>query len=110
MANLASAKKWLTSTFLYVRLRANPQHYRLDDGIGESNIDTRLENICCRDIERLRETELIYGEMQLESTAYGDAMARYCVRFETAKMFLALGKGSTISELVRVHYSSMALC
>lgn len=100
ITNLASAKKWLTSTFLYVRLKANPNHYRLDDGIGESNIDARLENICCRDLDALREAHLIEGDTRLDSTPYGEAMARYCVRFETAKIFLALPKGALISEIV----------
>jgi ATP-dependent DNA helicase HFM1/MER3 len=100
VTNLASAKKWLTSTFLYVRLKANPNHYKLDDGTSESNIDARLENICCRDIDLLRETQLVEGDTKLESTTYGEAMARYCIKFETARMFLSLPKGATISEIV----------
>jgi ATP-dependent DNA helicase HFM1/MER3 len=100
---LESAKKWLTSTFLYIRLQANPNHYKLDDRISESNIDARLENICCRDLDLLRESEMVAGDTRLESTAYGEAMARCCVRFETAKGFLALPKNATISEMVCIH-------
>ena len=101
VTNLASAKKWLTSTFLYVRLQANPKHYKLDDGYGESNVDARLENICCRDIDQLREADMIEGEIQLDTTSYGKAMARYSVKFETAKAFIGLRHGATISEIVR---------
>jgi ATP-dependent DNA helicase HFM1/MER3 len=100
ITNLSSAKKWLTSTFLYVRLRENPEHYHLDDDHGSSDIDARLENICCRDIDLLREHSLIDGENKLESTSYGEAMARYCVRFETAKLFLALPDAAKLSEIV----------
>ena len=102
VTNLASAKKWLSSTFLYVRLKANPGHYKLDDGTGESNLDARLENICCRDIEQLRDAELITGETKLDTTPNGETMARLSVKFETAKVFLSLHRGATLSEIVSI--------
>ncbi|KIW02382.1 uncharacterized protein PV09_06203 [Verruconis gallopava] len=98
--SLASAKRWLSSTFLYVRLGKNPGRYRLDGGDEIGDIDARLENICQRDINTLREHGFVKGEDKLESTDLGEAMARYCVHFETAKVFSNLPRGSKLSDIL----------
>lgn len=98
--DLATAKKWLSGTFLSVRMKNNPEHYRLEGDSGGRDMDQRLEHICNRDITLLRELNLIEGERLLKSTEYGDAMARYCVQFETAKNFLSLPPKAKLSEIL----------
>lgn len=98
--DLSTAKKWLSGTFLCVRMKNYPEHYRLEGDSGGSDMDQRLEQICNRDISLLREFKLIEGERLLKSTDYGDAMARYCVQFETAKTFLSLPPRAKLSEIL----------
>jgi ATP-dependent DNA helicase HFM1/MER3 len=101
VTNLSSAKKWLSGTFLYVRLRENPEHYRIDGENGESRLEERLERIASRHIELLREHEFVKGDSKLSSTEFGEGMARYCVHFETAKNFLSLPPKAKMSEMVK---------
>lgn len=109
MTNLSSAKKWLSGTFLYVRLREHPEHYRIDgdeDDNGGNRLEERLERIASRDIDLLRESQFARcneGDNRLLSTDFGEAMARYCVHFETAKRFLDLPPKAKMSEIVRQH-------
>lgn len=40
------------------------------------------------------------GDLKIECTEFGDAMARYYVRFETMKIILSLEQKSKMSEIV----------
>ncbi|KAK1147586.1 ATP-dependent DNA helicase MER3 [Aspergillus melleus] len=101
ITDIESAIKWLAGTFLFVRLRRNPTHYHLKEGANRDDEDEMLRQICEKDINLLRECGLIAPE-QLRSTQYGDAMARYYVRFETMKTFLSLKPRATISQIFSV--------
>lgn len=103
MRDLHSAKKWLAGTFLYIRLRENPNHYRLEGDSGSGSLDERLERICDRSVSLLREHELVEDGSTLRSTEFGDAMARYYLQFQTMKVFLSLQPKAKLSEIVRLY-------
>lgn len=87
-----------------MRLRENPEHYRIDGDNGENRLEERLERIASRDIDLLREYQFACSndsDSKLSSSEFGEAMARYCVHFETAKHFLSLPPKAKMSEMVR---------
>ncbi|MCJ1393222.1 Sec63 [Xylographa bjoerkii] len=100
--DLYTAKRWLAGTFLYVRLGQNPAHYKLDGDVTERSLDERIEQICDRDIRLLQDTQLVTMEQRLKSTEFGSAMARYYVKFETMRVFLALPPRAKMSEILSV--------
>lgn len=101
VTDMKSAIRWLAGTFLFIRLRRNPTHYKLKEGASAHDEDEMLWQICEKDIKLLQETGLVSME-QLRSTQFGDAMARYYVRFETMKGLLSLKPKATISQIVSV--------
>ena len=103
--DLHTAKRWLARTFLYVRLGKNPDHYKLESGIDytkDQSLDDTIEHICRRDIDLLRNTALISTHDKLKATPFGEAMARYCVKFETMQVLLQLGPRPKMSDIVRL--------
>jgi ATP-dependent DNA helicase HFM1/MER3 len=98
--DLESARKWLSGTFLYVRLQHNPAHYKLENARSRQSIEDQVNDICFRDITLLREHNLVSGEEHFRSTEFGHAMARYYVRFETMKVFMGIQPKATPSEIV----------
>ncbi|KAF9700744.1 hypothetical protein EKO04_001546 [Ascochyta lentis] len=98
--DLDSARKWLTGTFLYVRLQQNPVYYKLEGSRSGQGIQEQVDDICFRDIALLREHHLATGEQHFRCTEYGHAMARYYVHFETMKVFMGLQPKSTLSEIL----------
>lgn len=98
--DLASAKRWLASTFFFVRLSRNPNHYRLKEDVSSRNDDELLEQICLKDVALLQGADLVTKEAELSCTEFGDAMAKYYVRFETMKIFLSLAPKAKLSEIV----------
>lgn len=99
ITDVESAVKWLGGTFLFVRLRRNPTHYKLKEGANQEDEDQMLRNICEKDISLLRNCGLVEGE-SLCSTQFGEAMARYYIQFETMKVLLSLKPKATLSEIV----------
>jgi ATP-dependent DNA helicase HFM1/MER3 len=99
--DLSSAKMWLGGTFLSVRLRRNPNYYRLTGGTtNPSEVDDRLEEICERDIKQLQETSLVTDQDIFRCTEYGRAMSKYMVEFQTMKLLLQIPRGVGMEALV----------
>ncbi|KAK8213768.1 ATP-dependent DNA helicase MER3 [Phyllosticta capitalensis] len=88
--DIYSARRWLSGTFLAVRLEKNPRKYNLQDLFHSSDLDEILDEICNRGISELKNYDFVEGDQKMEVTEYGDIMARYCIRFETMKRFLGL--------------------
>ncbi|KAK4519788.1 Serine/threonine-protein kinase [Mucor velutinosus] len=84
ITNQITALKWLQSTFLYVRLLKNPEHYKLNQDSISSN--TILQEICVKDLELLQYHNLIQKsptDATLKATPFGVAMDVYYIRFPT---------------------------
>ena len=98
--NNHTACAWLESTFLFVRLSKNPQHYKIEGDAPTGSLQERARLICSRDIDRLLQYDLASGERNIRPTEYGIAMSRYYVRFETMKLVMGLQEKAKISEIV----------
>ncbi|RAL09680.1 putative DEAD/DEAH box DNA helicase (Mer3) [Aspergillus homomorphus CBS 101889] len=101
VTDIDSAIRWLGGTFLFVRLRRNPAHYQLKENADKDGEEELLRQICEKDIASLQECGLVTAN-GLRSTRFGDAMARYYVRFETMKTLLTLQPQSTVSQILSV--------
>lgn len=101
VTNVETAIKWLAGTFLCVRLRRNPTYYKLKEGASQEDEDELLRQICEKDIKLLQEYGLVENE-ELRSTQFGDAMARYYIRFDTMKMLTSLERQASISQIVQM--------
>ncbi|KAL1859935.1 ATP-dependent DNA helicase MER3 [Paecilomyces lecythidis] len=100
VTDMQSAVKWLASTFLFVRMRRNPTHYELREGADRRDEDEMLQQICEKDIKLLRECTLITSEGKLKATPFGEAMARYYVKFDTMKVLQSLPPKAKLSEIL----------
>jgi ATP-dependent DNA helicase HFM1/MER3 len=105
--DLDSARKWLTSTFMHIRLQQNPTYYKLEGSRSGQSILEQVDDICFRDINLLREYNLMTGEEQFRCTEFGHSMARYYVHFQTMKVFMGLQHKSTLSEIVSPKFTLM---
>ncbi|KAK2784145.1 Sec63 [Onygenales sp. PD_12] len=98
--DVESAVKWLTGTFFFIRLRKNPSHYKLKEGADRADEEEMVRQICEKNIKLLQECCLVTSEGRLRSTEFGDAMARYYVKFETMRLLLSLPPKAKMSEIL----------
>ncbi|KAA8910250.1 DNA/RNA helicase MER3/SLH1, DEAD-box superfamily, partial [Sphaerosporella brunnea] len=104
IADTETAKQWLRSTFLYVRLKKNPQFYKLQGQEFNRDPEQRLDEICERDISLLT-TEGMVGNNsngKLSLTKFGEAMAKYCLKFGTMQLIMKMTPKSTISDILTI--------
>ncbi|GAA87924.1 DEAD/DEAH box DNA helicase [Aspergillus luchuensis IFO 4308] len=101
ITDIESAIRWLSGTFFFVRMRRNPTYYRLKEDADKEDEEDMLRQICQRDIKLLQDCGLVSAD-SLKSTKFGDAMARYYVRFETMKTLLTLKPHSTVPQILSV--------
>ncbi|RDW65861.1 putative DEAD/DEAH box DNA helicase (Mer3) [Aspergillus mulundensis] len=101
VTSVESACSWLAGTFLFVRLRRNPTHYKLKEDANRDDEDEMLRQICEKDIKLLQECGLIETNT-LKTTAFGEAMARYCIRYETMKTLLTLKPKSDVAQILAI--------
>ena len=105
--DLHTAKRWLAGTFLYVRLRRNPEHYKIVEDTTHGDLEKRVESICQRDLELLENANLISSNATIKATDLGLIMARYYIQFKTMETLLTLGPRSKISDIVSVNLPVM---
>ncbi|KAI9725928.1 MAG: Sec63 [Chrysothrix sp. TS-e1954] len=105
----ASAQKWLSSTFLFVRLTKNHRHYHIQGDEPGKNLDERAEQICRKGLKSLLDCELIEGDDIFRATEVGQAMARYYVQFGSMKLFLGLQRKAKMSEILSAVAQSQEL-
>lgn len=100
VSDVYSAKQWLAGTFLSVRIRQNPDYYKLTGTGPWRDADEQLEWVCDRDIKFLQTHKLVTNEKRFKCTEYGEAMSRYMVRFETMKLLLSIPQHATVEQIV----------
>ncbi|KAJ3236462.1 ATP-dependent DNA helicase MER3 [Chytriomyces hyalinus] len=105
--NMELCIEWLKSTFLNVRISKNPSRYQRQQGAPSSRTantsTTSLENICLKDLSLLAQAHLIEQKddgMRVLPTDYGRLMAKYYIRFETAKAVMDVKSSPTMRILL----------
>lgn len=111
ITDVSSAKLWLKSTFLWVRMKRNPSHYKIQGQTIVMDIEQKLEEICEKDVTHLQEAGMVYQSPggSLKCTPAGTAMATYYIKLETMKGFLALGPGSKTADIVITFFHGVSL-
>ncbi|KAH8896664.1 P-loop containing nucleoside triphosphate hydrolase protein, partial [Thozetella sp. PMI_491] len=102
ITNQVSAETWLKGSFLNVRLRKNPSHYRLAgelDDNQDNNSRNLLKSICERDIALLQAAEIVADDEKFTATIYGRAMSKYLIKFETMELLMSIPRASSLETL-----------
>ncbi|KAK6357399.1 Sec63 [Orbilia javanica] len=97
ITDIESAKQWLRSTFLYIRMKSNPAYYNFK----VENIESEIEGIIDRDIASLEEAGFVeWQQTKLKCLEPGDAMARYYIKFKTMRNVMELKEKAKVSEIL----------
>lgn len=98
------ARKWIDSTFLYVRLMKCPENYGLTKKSSSIMKENTIINWCKRSIELLLKHEMVKRgrQQQLESTESGRAMARHYICLDTMVKLVQLTGTESINDLLQM--------
>lgn len=102
ITSVNSAKEWLRSSFLFQRIRKNPDHYALGNLEANQTWQDRVDNVVIQSVQKLKDSQLLRdGDHpgDLMSTEFGDIMSK--VRSTRDLIFLP----SKISKKLVLHSS-----
>ncbi|XP_069103658.1 probable ATP-dependent DNA helicase HFM1 [Argopecten irradians] len=105
ISDMAIAMEWIRHTYLYIRVMKNPKHYGMPIGLTREQTETKLQELCMRNLNQLAGIQMIKmnGEtFDIQSTEAGRLMARYCIAFETMKKFCGVTGEESISDLLEI--------
>ncbi|KAI0542016.1 hypothetical protein GGR58DRAFT_369396 [Xylaria digitata] len=105
--DIQTAKKWISGTFLSVRVRQSPSLYNLENVQNAAAVDEQMEEWCERDVKLLQENELVTKNTPLMCTEYGQAMSRYMIQFETMKLLLSIPRAANVQEMLTIICKAM---
>ncbi|KAK9324396.1 P-loop containing nucleoside triphosphate hydrolase protein [Lipomyces orientalis] len=100
--DIESAKGWLRSTFLYVRMKKNPAYYNIGATGSSKTIEESLDHLCTENIARLQISKIVETSAgnELVPTIYGKSMALFYIQFQTMLKFMNAGVGMSISDIL----------
>ncbi|GME99797.1 unnamed protein product [Ambrosiozyma monospora] len=105
ITSLESAYEWLCSTFFYQRFLKNPTSYPTVYGMtrmcqtSQEKL-TKLAELIMDDL--IKESMVIYENINYKATAYGLAMANHYVMFDTMKELTKTDKNLSLSQMIRI--------
>ncbi|CAH1232813.1 SNRNP200 [Branchiostoma lanceolatum] len=97
------ALEWIRSTFLYIRVQKNPRHYNIPAGLSKEDMESRLQDMCIKDLNLLSRIDLVKMDEEgfdLKPTEVGRLMARYCITYDTMNKFSSLEGTESLGDLV----------
>ena len=101
ITDIPSAKTWLRSTYFFVRCRLNPTHYGVNQHVDA--IDQMVEEKCHQSMEILQNEGLVEAiDGKLQTTAYGGAAARYCLRLPSIIRIMGTNGQAKLKDVVRI--------
>lgn len=104
LTNIEIAIKWMTSLFLFVRIPKNPTRYGLPHNATQKQIRDFLQNAVMTGINSLKELNFISFDVNgfISPSESGSLMARYCITFNTMKMFSAIKGDESLNDLLNL--------
>ena len=102
--SLQDAKSWLASTFFFIRLQKNREHYFLGDLARGASIDQQLEHLCVTNISELRSHDMIEATAY-RATEFGELMTKQYVLFKTMVSFMDAGFLAKVNDVVSIAWT-----
>ncbi|KAI0973513.1 hypothetical protein F4678DRAFT_471254 [Xylaria arbuscula] len=100
--DMQTAKKWISGTFLSVRVQQSPSLYNLQHVHNASGAEERMEEWCERDVKLLQDHGLVTEHIPFTCTEYGQAMSKYMIQFDTMKLLLSIPRAAQVEKMLTI--------
>ena len=103
MSDIVVCLRWLKSTFLSIRMQANPSHYKLTQKIDANSLDSHLKSLLVRNLHKLAAHGMIRQAddgLGVQPLLLGTIMARFCIAFDTMCSFPQVDGSSNLESVV----------
>ncbi|XP_056695615.1 DExH-box ATP-dependent RNA helicase DExH17 isoform X2 [Spinacia oleracea] len=89
--DITRAIEWMKCSYLYVRMKKNPETYAVQKGISRDRIEKHMLDICVQKVNELSRNQLIWTDEDgflLKPLEPGRLMTKYYLKFDTMKYIM----------------------
>ncbi|KAI5604769.1 hypothetical protein BDE02_01G309700 [Populus trichocarpa] len=105
VSDIARAIEWMKCSYLYVRIKKNPEHYAVKKGISRDRIEKQMQEITVQKVNELSHHQMIWTDKDgflLKPLEPGRLMTRYYLKFNTMKHVMQTPENCSLEDALNV--------
>ncbi|XP_066318886.1 ATP-dependent DNA helicase MER3 homolog isoform X1 [Miscanthus floridulus] len=105
VSDIILAVEWIKCSYLYTRIRKNPENYGVKGGTPQDLLEKQIQDICVQKIHELVDYGLIWtdeGAFVLQPLEPGRLMAKFYLKFDTMKLIVKASACCSLENLLHV--------
>ncbi|XP_021732462.1 DExH-box ATP-dependent RNA helicase DExH17-like [Chenopodium quinoa] len=103
--DITRAIEWMKCSYLYVRMKKNPETYAIQKGISRDRIESHMQDICVKKVNELSRNQLIWTDEDgflLKPLEPGRLMTKYYLKFNTMKYIMQTQSNCSLEDALHV--------
>ncbi|XP_033139085.1 DExH-box ATP-dependent RNA helicase DExH17 isoform X2 [Brassica rapa] len=105
VTDVTRAIEWMKCSYLYVRMKKNPENYAIKKGIPKDRVEKHLQELCLQKINELSSYQMIWTDTDgfvLKPEEPGRLMTKYYLKFDTMKYIINAPTGYSLDEALHI--------
>ncbi|XP_042032105.1 DExH-box ATP-dependent RNA helicase DExH17-like [Salvia splendens] len=103
VSDITRAIEWIKCSYLYVRMKKNPENYSIKGPAGD-RIERHLQEICVQKVNELSKYQMVWTDddgFLLKPLEPGKLMTKYYLKFNTMKHIIEAPANCSVDETLR---------
>ncbi|KAF1888971.1 hypothetical protein Lal_00039570 [Lupinus albus] len=105
ISDISKAIEWMQYSYLYVRMKRNPEHYAIKKEISGGRLEKHVQEICVQKVNELSHHQMVWIDEDgflLRPLDPGRLMTKYYLRFDTMKKIMQTPENCSLEDGLRV--------
>ncbi|KAJ0542299.1 putative DNA helicase [Helianthus annuus] len=103
--DITRAIEWMKCSYLYVRMKKNPQNYAIKKGLSGTHIEKHIQEVCVQKVKELSDYQMIWTDEDgfvLKPLEPGRLMTKYYLKFDTMKHIMKAPLNCSIEDALHI--------
>ncbi|XP_052197868.1 DExH-box ATP-dependent RNA helicase DExH17 [Diospyros lotus] len=105
ISDITRAIEWMKCSYLYVRMKKNPENYALKKGTPRNLVEKHIQDICVQNVNELSRNQMVWTDddgFLLKPLEPGKLMTKYYLRFNTMKNIMKSPADCSIEDALHI--------
>ncbi|GAV74633.1 DEAD domain-containing protein/Helicase_C domain-containing protein/Sec63 domain-containing protein, partial [Cephalotus follicularis] len=105
VSDITRAIEWMKCSYLYVRMKKNPENYAVRKVIPRDRIEKHMQDICVQKVNELTHHQMIWTDEDgflLKPLEPGKLMTKYYLKFDTMKHIMHTSVDGSLEDALHV--------
>ncbi|KAL2500073.1 ATP-dependent DNA helicase MER3-like protein [Abeliophyllum distichum] len=105
VSDITRAIEWMKCSYLYVRMKKNPENYAIKKALPGHQIEKHLQEICVQKVNELSQYQMVWTDEDgflLKPLEPGILMTKYYLKFDTMKHIIQSPANCSIEDVLHI--------